>query len=211
MFKKKDCKKCGKKINDKYDFCPYCGNIIEDKKEEDWGMLGKNDIKEFEKIQNPFFGKLTGSMLNKMLGSAMKMLEKEMQKEMSQQKQDMPKTNVRLMINGKEISLNNAEKKPKKIKEAASKLFSEEKTKKFLSLSQEEPKTEIRRLSKKVIYEIGLRGVSSVDDISITKLENSIEIRAIAEKKAYFKIIPINLPMTSYEFSDGKLILELVA
>ena len=25
MFKKNECEKCGKKINGKYEFCPYCG------------------------------------------------------------------------------------------------------------------------------------------------------------------------------------------
>jgi HSP20 family molecular chaperone IbpA len=209
MFKKNNCSKCGKKIDKKYDFCPYCGNVIENN-QEDWGMLGKNDIKGFEKTQNPF-EKITESMLSKMLGSAMKMLEKEMQKEMNSQKNDMPKANIRLMINGKEISLNNTEKKPKKVKEAESKMFSEDKSKEFLKLSKEEPKTDLRRLSKKVIYEIELAGVTSIEDISVIKLENSIEIRAIAKDKAYFKIIPINLPLVDYDFSDETLVLELKA
>ncbi len=203
MFRKKECKKCGNKVNKKYDFCPYCGNPIEYEK-EDFGMLGKNDIREFD-IQNPLFGGITENILSKMLGSAMKMLEKEM----NQKKNNSSKTNVRLMINGKEISLNQTEKKQKKIKEAESKFFSKQKTKTFLSLKKEEPNTNIRRLSGKVIYEIEMKDVSSAEDISIIKLENSVEIRAIANKKAYFKIIPINLPMISYEFLEGRLVLEL--
>ncbi len=209
MFKKNNCPKCGKKIDRKYDFCPYCGNVIENN-QEDWGMLGKNDIKESIRTQNPF-EKITENMLSKMLGSAMNMLEKEMQKEMNQQKKSTLGTNIRLMINGKEISLTPVEKKQKKVKEAESKFLSEEKTKEFLKLSKEEPKTDLRRLSKKIVYEIELTGVASIDDVSVIKLENSIEIRAIAKNKAYFKIIPINLPLVDYDFLDEKLILELKA
>lgn len=209
MFKKNSCSKCGKKVGNKFDFCPYCGNIVENR-EEDWGMLGKNDIPESERM-NPF-EKIAESMLNKMLGGAVKMFEKEMQKGMNQQKSNNPKTNIRLMINGKEIKLTPAEKKQqKKVKEVESKFFSDTKTKQFLKLPKEEPKTDLRRLSKKLVYEIELNGVSSADDVSVIKLENSIEIKAIAKEKAYFKIIPINLPLVDYDFSDEKLTLELKA
>lgn len=212
MFNKKNCLKCGKKINKSYEFCPYCGNINEEKEEEDWGILGKNDINKLEKVQNPLFGRITESMLNKMLGSAMKMLEKEMQKGNNQQGENIPKTNVRLMINGKEINFNNnPEKSPKKIKEAKSRIFSEEQNKKFLLLKKEEPKTDIRRFSEKVVYSVEMKGVSSIEDVSVIKMENSIEVRAIAKKKAYFKIIPVNLPMTEYDFSEEKLTIELKA
>ena len=54
-------------------------------------------------------------------------------------------------------------------------------------------------------------GVKSIKDLSIVKLENSIEIKAIAGKKAYVKLIPINLPVSDYNFSNGKLVLELEA
>ena len=47
--------------------------------------------------------------------------------------------------------------------------------------------------------------------ISIVKLENSIEIKAVSKKKAYIKLIPINMPITNYQLEKGKLILELEA
>ncbi len=40
------------------------------------------------------------------------------------------------------------------------------------------------------------------------KLENSIEIKAITKDKAYFKIIPLNLPIINYNILKEKLILE---
>src|SRR3989344_3748821 len=48
----------------------------------------------------------------------------------------------------------------------------------------------IRRFADRVVYEIALPGVKSIKDISITKLENSIEIKAVSKDKAYFKLIP---------------------
>ena len=52
--------------------------------------------------------------------------------------------------------------------------------------------------------------VKSFKDILINKLENSIEIKAIGKTKAYFKIIPINMPIVSQNLSQGKLVLELM-
>jgi len=87
-------------------------------------------------------------------------------------------------------------------------MFSQENMKKFSSLPREEPLTNIRRLSDKMIYEISLVGVKSINDITIIKLENSIEIKAIAKDKSYFKLISISLPIINYNFSKGKLVLE---
>ena len=213
MFSKKSCKKCRKKINSKYEFCPYCGHSSGENLEEDWGMLGKNDyINESKQFSNSIFGGISGGMITKMLGGVMKMLEKEMQKEIKNTTR--PKTNLRLMINGKEIKLNNLQnkstnKKRQEIKEIPSKNLPQENLKKFSTLPKQEPLTNIRRLGDKVVYEINIPGVKSIKDISIIKLENSIEIKALTKDKAYSKIIPINLPITNYNLSEGKLILEL--
>jgi len=222
MFKKKSCNYCGHKITSNYDFCPSCGNPTKSKSNsKDWGMLGKDDyINQPQDGIDSLFGGISGNMLNKMLGSAMKMLEKEMKKEATkQQKNPNLKSNFRLSINGKEINLNQgnfmqqpktpAPKKP--IKEVKPIRFTKEKQKKFVKLKKLEPQTHIRRLSNKVIYEIKLPTVQSIKDVSISRLENSIEIKAIAKTKAYHKLIPISLPITSYNLSKGKLTLELEA
>ncbi len=210
MFKKKTCRKCKEKISDKYEFCPYCGTVSGKGNSGDWGMLGKND--KVQETPDNLFGGISRTMLNKMISGAMKMLEKEMKKSMSQNSQ--PKTNFRLMINGKEIPINNLNQPKKQIKkkqkpEISLNNLSTKDLKKFSSLEKQEPSTNVRRLSDKVIYEIEIPGIKSIKDISITKLENSIEIKALAKNKAYYKIIPINLPITDYNLSKEKLILEL--
>jgi len=49
MFSKKECKRCGNKASNKYEFCPHCGNPFNKKysKNEDFGMLGKDDREEY--------------------------------------------------------------------------------------------------------------------------------------------------------------------
>ena len=76
---------------------------------------------------------------NKMLGSVMKSLEKEMQKPIK--KENYPKTNIRLMINGKEINLNENQSQNNKNKQKKKILpnnFSQENLKKLSSLPKQE-------------------------------------------------------------------------
>jgi len=229
MFSKKiSCKRCGNKTSKKNSFCPFCGTpLVKMSKREDFGMLGKNDsFNEVEAISNSLFngmGGLGGGIMNKMISSTMKMLEKEMEKEMqrgtkiqNQTNSAVPRTKIRLMINGKEINLNNGIKEGKNTKETERpkekairfKGFSEEQVKNFSKLPKKEPKTELKRIADSISYEINLSGVKSLEDISITPLENSIEIKAIAKEKAYSKLIPLNLPILDYNFSKGLLVLE---
>jgi len=205
MFGKKNCKKCYEKINSKYNFCPKCGIQIKKYNEDDWGMLGKNDFIEEKDFNNNFLDGFSEKMINSMIGSVMKMLEKEMKN--IQEKQ--PKTNFKLMINGKEFVFdkkNTVEKKEPSMKRME---FEEGKLKDFIKLPKMEPKTNLKRIGDKIIYEIEIPEVKSMNNIIINKLENSIEIKALGKKKAYVKIIPVSLPVLNQKLFEGKLILEL--
>jgi len=211
MFRKRECEGCRKKISEKHNFCPHCGSNKQGKKpREDFGMLGENDyVNEFENFSNSLFGGVGGKVMGKMLENAMKVLEKEMGKEMKRKNQKQgPKTNFQLFINGQRI--NDFENQPqtktkqkRKFQELPKNIL-----KSFSNLPQKNPKTDVRRFSDKVVYEINMPGVNSLKDISITKLENNIEIRAISKNKAYQKMIPVDFPITAYNLSKGKLILE---
>lgn len=178
-------------------------------------MLGNSDeINEFENLTQNIFSGFGGGILNKMLGNAMKMLEKEMQKEMKMQKK-YPDSHMQLFINGKRIDvpqLQNQVQNKKQIQKKEQKIksihFNETNQKKFTELGQKEPATNLKRLGDTILYEITLPQVKSLKDISIIKLENSIEIKAISKDTSYFKSISINLPLINYEFSEEKLILE---
>lgn len=208
MFGKKECSRCGERANGKSNFCPSCGVPFSGKnsKKSDLGMLGDSDEQEME-IANSLFGGFGGKMMGKMLESAMKMLEKEMQKEMRKSK---PKTNLQLFVNGKKVDLGNyAQDNPAEEEEISIEKLPNSDLKGFSDLKKKEPSTNIRRLSNKVIYEVEMPGIDSEKDLSIVKLENSIEIKAMSKNKAYKKIIPIGLPIKSYNISKGKLVLEL--
>lgn len=87
--------------------------------------------------------------------------------------------------------------------------ISEEKAKELAKLPRQEAESKVRRLSGKVIYEIELPGVKNIKDVIVNQLENSIEVKAFAKDKAYFKFLPVSLPLLNYRLSDNKLILEL--
>jgi len=193
-------------VKDSYDFCPYCGNALNDNFENDWGILGRDDNPNFVRNSNPF----GNDMISKMLGGAVRMLQKEMQKGMGNEN-FQPNSNFKLMINGKEVNLNNSQNKKQFVKRNNIKIpssFSAENLKKFSSLPRVEPVANMKRFADKVIYEIELEGVKSMEGVIIIRLESSIEIKAVAKDKSYSKIIPVNFPIIGCDLSDGKLILE---
>ncbi len=212
-FGKRECKRCGENSNGKYNFCPNCGVPFNGKNQsgDDFGMLGRNDLEFEQEMQNTFFNGFAGGIINRMFDSTMRMLEKEMQKEMKRSMQN-PVANFQLFINGKPVKFENAPGRriPEKRKaEIKNDRLPKNTLKDFVSLPRKEPSANVRRFSNKIIYEIEMPGVKSEKDLSITKLENSIEIKAISKENAYSKIIPVNLPVTDYNLSDGKLVLEL--
>jgi len=200
MISGKKCNKCQKKMNRDYEFCPYCGSSTN----QNWGMLGKED--SLPSFEDELFNSISGGFLGKMVGGMVRMIEKEMQKEMKRNVKT-PSTNFRLMVNGREIPMSKQTRiEPKKIELPQLSLG---RIKEMKKLSKKEPETKIRRLSDKVVYEINMPGVESPKDVSITPLENSIEIKAVGRKYAYSKIIPVNMPIINYKIEDNRLILEL--
>ena len=210
MLRKKKCKHCGEKVKDSYGFCPSCGfNIGKRKKQE--GMLGKNDYIGEEQSKKPsMLDGISGGILNKMLGSAVKMLEKEMQKGM-QEVPTQPHPRIKLMVNGKEVTPNvkKVEKKDNALRKTLPINFSSENLKKFKKLKKKEPKTQIRRLGDTLTYELEVPGVDSIKDVSIVKIDKGIEVKALSKVKAYEKTISIDLPLTKYILLKGRLFLEL--
>jgi HSP20 family molecular chaperone IbpA len=75
----------------------------------------------------------------------------------------------------------------------------------------EEPEAEIKNLGNKQIISIKLPDVKSKEDIEVKKLEQSMEIKAFAGDKAYFKLIPLpaNASIVKKEFKNGVLKIEV--
>ena len=230
MFGKKKCRRCGEKVKEDFNYCPYCNAPLNGMfDDENWGMLGRNDTIGPEGIKMP----MGLNAFNNLFNSLLRDLNNQMQgMNQGQNLQDsknngQPKGKAAKKEGGISISISTSGNKPPEIKvrsfgnnlpgmqqeeqqpqKKAIKLPSSD-ARKFAGLAKKEPQTNIRRLSNKVVYEIKLPGVKSVGDLSIIQLESSIEIKALAGKKVFYKIIPINLPINSYNLSDGVLTLEL--
>src|SRR3989344_9630993 len=216
MFKKK-CPKCERKIERKFEFCPFCGkNLKGGYDKEDYGFIGKNDIIESDNLLG-----IGGSFMDKLFNSAFKMMEKQMKEMQKEFNNPQPKTNphfpgnldIQFFVNGKRITPQKIPQKniqeqirsnqPLKI----SNKISKEKAERFSQLPKIEPKSKIRRLSGRIIYELSVPGVEDINDVLINQLENSIEIKALSKDKVYSKILNINLPIINYELEQENLIL----
>jgi HSP20 family molecular chaperone IbpA len=115
---------------------------------------------------------------------------------------------IQINMGGKDKMAGDDEKNEKSIKLPSNKM-TEEEIEKFSKLPRKEPETRVRRLTDKIIYEIKLPGVKTEKDIAINKLQNSIEIKAFAKDRTYFKLIPLSFPIKKYNLKDGTLTLEL--
>lgn len=231
MFSKK-CPGCNNKINKNYDFCPCCGNNLrKEYDKEDYGFLGKNDFIEreiFPEINDPF----NDSFGDKILNNAFKMAEKILEKQMKAFSQEMMENqskpriqknfpnmpgnvDFQFFVNGKRVfpqvpdnqqeAFENEHLKPIKIKNK----ISDEKAERFSRLPKKEPKSRIRRLSGKIIYELEVPGVKNIEDVLINQLENSIEIKALGKDRVYSKTLNMNLPILKYTLDNDNLVLEL--
>lgn len=202
---KNRCQNCNRKIKKSYNFCPECGRILKQEAQEEWGMLGKNDaITQQDELAMMLQG-MGGGVLGKMLNQTMKILEKEIAKEASSQEN---KSHMKIMINGQEIPMKEKSKSKTPVKIMPID-FSGESQKKFSKLKKVEPKTKLKRLGDKIIYELDTPGVESIKDISIIRLEKGLEVKAVSKNKAYQKAIKIDLPLTKYQLLNGIITLEL--
>ena len=234
MFNKK-CQKCNKKIERGYEYCPYCGyNLKRERDEDEFGFLGKNDNPNLD-FQKMGFGMPFGfngifDSLTKQVEKQFRKLDKEIGKDIDERKRSMPnvksrgfsvsistatgkKPEIRIQGFGPEFQQLNGElkidgKKEEKQPKIKNRI-SEEKMREIAKLPREEAETNVRRMNDRVVYEIELPNVKSIKDVVINKLENSIEIKAFAKDKVYFKLLPVKLPILGYGLKEEKLILEL--
>ena len=61
----------------------------------------------------------------------------------------------------------------------------------------------------RIIYEIEMPGVASIDKVNLSVLEEGIEVKAIGDRTVYQKFIDVVLPLKKYELEKDLLTLEL--
>lgn len=207
MFEKKACPNCGEKIKEGWEFCPHCGEEIEPEKPRK-GLLPFRRIfddidKEFERIDKMFgFGsfkfpsfkmkgvKSGGISITVQTGTGMK-----------------PK--VEIKTSGEYKKLEPELKRKLGVKPAIEEV-EEKKVEVKSPKITEEPESETQTIDNKQIVSIKLPDVKSEENIQIKRLEESIEVKAFADDKVYFKLIPISKGATiSKKFKNGVLKIEM--
>lgn len=214
IFKKKACRNCGEKINNEWDFCPRCGDALKEKEAEKLDISNSpfenifgNIEKEFENIDktsgfNPFelprfkFKPMKGNGITIVVhgGTGMGPV-------------------IKLMANGNYKRFEPQIKRKLGVGPALEKMEEERvERKKFRKMPKitEEPKAEIKVAGANQIISIKLPGVKSENDVEVKKLEQSIEVKAFAGDKAYFKLIPIpSDAIVNKKFKSSLLTLEI--
>jgi len=231
MFGKKQvCPRCGNKSSKKYNFCPHCGNNFKSSEGEffepsfNLGFPFNAIFKQLEKQIDKQFREM-----DKELPSFVDEEKRSDKQASSRQVPSKPRAvegisisisssggqpviRVKGLGDNQNVQRVQAQSQAHNVKQAQAKQnvpkITQEQAETFSKLPREEPSTSVRRLTDRIVYEIDLPGVEK-ENIIITKLQNSIEIKAFTKDKAFFKLIPIALPIISSKLAEGKLVLEL--
>ena len=213
FFKKKkkdsriECDNCNSKISEKYSFCPYCGDSMTDdlNDQEDYGLLGKKDMVDEELAQNAMLGGF--NVADKLIGSLMQNLVKNLESQFK----EMDKSEIKSHPNGIRIKLGPhpamKQNQPQKQK-IVNRPITSKQIERIGSLPKVEAKTNIKRLSDKVLYEFSASGVSSPEDVLVSKLESGYEVKAIGKTKVYTGSCPVNLPLKGFSLSEKGIVME---
>lgn len=210
FFKKKpnkeevSCPKCKSEITDQFSFCPYCGqHLVNPAKElKEFGMLGKNDIADEEIIQHAFASNM--SMADKLIGSLMNSLLKNI----DMQLRDVETTEVKNTPTGIRIRVGVPGQQRKRETRVVNRTLTDKQLSRMSNLPRTEAKTNVRRLSDKVIYDLAALGIESPDDVFVSKTESGYEIKAIGKNKVYVNSVPVNLPLKGFALHDKGLTVE---
>lgn len=217
---KKKCESCGSKADNKYSFCPHCGNNFLDSKKDkkDFGMLGRNDFVDGNSHSNePLapFG-ITDKLFNSMFNSLMKNLDKQLKEQMKNMDPDFNNAEVKSFPNGIRIKVSGPQNvnQPKKVtttNSSVNRSVGETQMKKMNTLPRAKARSNMKRVGDKLVYELTTPGVMSPEDVFVSKLESGYEIKAIGDKKVYVNSVPITLPMKKYTITKNKLLIEFNA
>ncbi len=207
MFETKKCKNCGRNLKNDWKYCPYCGEGEREKYRRHYDIF-KDIEKEFERIDKmpgPKFFKFPKIDIKPMFrGGGISVIIRS---------GPGMKPKIDVKTSGEYKKLEPQIKRKLGIKEDVEEIEEEKVYKKSrIPKTTEEPKTKIERVGNRENIEIRLPDVKNIDDIEIRKLQQSLEIKAFAGDKAYFKLIPTrpNAQISDKSFKDGTLKIELI-
>ena len=117
------------------------------------------------------------------------------------------KPEITQLPNGIQIKIG-PKRQPNNVKESKVRVINDEQRDRMTKLPRSQAKTEVRRMSHGVVYELLTPGVDTVEDIFVSKVESGYEVKALGKKKVYFNSLQINLPLRKYSIKDNKLTME---
>lgn len=207
------CSKCGAEVNEGWEYCPRCGSRFRrgrdlfadvfERMEHELKSMDRSFERNFEVFDlSPFFRKPTrgGGFSIRITRSG-----NEKPKVSFKTFGDVDRKDVESEI-GK-MGLKEIPKQEKiEIKKTEGKVCFE------AAKITEEPETCVRNIEGRIVVEVKLPDVKDSKDIEIRSLESSIEVKAIAGEKAYFKILtkPPKANVVRKDFEEGVLRIELV-
>ena len=176
-----------------------------EKEMKDFGLLGRFDSTNDASMNGLPNSNQQEGITDKIMGSLVNTLMKSLDKQF----REIERTGGTNMPNGIRIKVGIPQKKQQKQK-AVQREVTEEQIKKMSGLPRAAAKTNIRRLSDKLIYELSTPGVLSTNDVFVSRTESGYEIKAIGEKKVYINSLPVNLPIKGFalDTSSNKLFVE---
>jgi hypothetical protein len=198
MFSKKvPCPRCKTRLKEIFSFCPFCGIDLRNPKRdmEEYGFFGRTPLSESVSPAAEPLG-LTDKVLNSLITQIMKSFAGQLSSS-----SDITQTPTGLTIRVGSPQENT----PKKIKHKG---ISEEQVKRMTGLPRVEAKTNVRRLSDRVVYELKAPDISSVEDIFVSKLAEGYEIRAIGKRKVYLNNLAVELPLRGYTLTSQGIVFE---
>jgi len=218
------CPVCGTKIDREWGFCPRCGTRISGdffdeifsrmrKELAEMNKLLEKDIEAFD--LSPWFKDMDKKSIHpKRSGFTIKIVQAGNKKPDISVRTfgDVEKSKLRKEIDefgawqpglGRETE-QGAKPRPFRPAEPHEKLVIKE------AVKTEEPKTSVARSASKVAVSIQLPGVESERDIEVSELESSVEVKALAKDRAYFKILtkPSQFRLSKKSFEKGILHME---
>lgn len=202
MFgKKNDCPKCRSAIKDSFDFCPYCGCDVSNPEKDmrDYGLLGKHEFSE----SAPMIGGGSMGISDKIFQSLFNQIAKALEAQM--RNAGAGEADVSELPHGLQITVGGKPRQPRQRKQ---RVLSEEQLKRMAGVPRVEAKTDIRRLSDKVVYEMKASDISSINDIFVSKVESGYEVKAIGKNKVYVNSLQVDLPLKSYALTEKGVSLE---
>lgn len=169
---------------------------------EEFGLLGKNAFSGTPLAGggNAGFG-ISDKIINSLFTHLMKSLESNMRASSPAE--------IRTLPNGIQVRIETpVQKQAPKVKVRK---LTDEQLKRMSGAPRIEAKSDIRRLSDRVVYDLKAPGIGSLDDVFVSKVESGYEVKAIGKNKVYINSLQVDLPLKGYTLHEKGITFEFGA